>query len=175
MCMRTTWNIFCTVTNHFFLSICRPKQRYQSPGLSPGLGLLRFQARPKPTSSPDPGQAWLGLEWAGLSGLRAWGPARHITMNQDAFMHHWIERSVWVSEGQEDCRGPLPVRMRNNGTAVRSWTFWTYQSSGERVNWTYRNIHNSLVWGQGGTNKLLSAHDGPAVNRMTLPIAITDN
>jgi hypothetical protein len=51
----------------------------------PRLGLLRFQARPKPTSSPHPDRAWLGLEWAGLSGLRAWGPAQHIT-RQDGWM-----------------------------------------------------------------------------------------
>ena len=42
-----------------------------SPGLSPRLGLPRFQARPNPTSSPHPGRAWLRLERAGLGGLRA--------------------------------------------------------------------------------------------------------
>ena len=42
-----------------------------SPGLSPRLGLPRSQARPEPTSSPHPGWAGLGLEWAGLGGLRA--------------------------------------------------------------------------------------------------------
>jgi hypothetical protein len=42
-----------------------------SPGLSPRLRLPRSQARPEPTSSPHPGRAGLGLEWAGLVGLRA--------------------------------------------------------------------------------------------------------
>ena len=41
----------------------------------PRLGLeaqaSEFQARPKPTLSPCLGRARLGLEWAGLSGLRA--------------------------------------------------------------------------------------------------------
>ena len=45
---------------HIFLqlltSICGLKQKYQSLGLSPWLGLLRFQARPKPTSNPHLGQ-----------------------------------------------------------------------------------------------------------------------
>jgi hypothetical protein len=42
-----------------------------SPGLGLRLGLLKSQARPKPTPSPCPGQAWLGLERAGLNRLRA--------------------------------------------------------------------------------------------------------
>ena len=50
----------------------------QSLGLSLELGLLKFQAGPKPTSSPCLSQAWLGLGWAELSRLRAWGPAWHI-------------------------------------------------------------------------------------------------
>jgi len=39
----------------------------------PGPGLLKSQAtgRPEPTPSPCPGRAWLGLERAGLNGLRA--------------------------------------------------------------------------------------------------------
>ena len=55
---------------HIFLqllrSICRLKQKYQSLGLSPQLGLLRFQARPKPTSSPHPGLNGLGSVGSGL-------------------------------------------------------------------------------------------------------------
>ena len=39
---------------------------------------------------------------------------------QNAFMHRRIERSVRVSEDQEeDSQGPLPVLM-NSGAAVRS-------------------------------------------------------
>jgi hypothetical protein len=45
-----------------------------SPGLGPRLGLLRSQARPKPTSNLCQGWAL-----AGPSRLRAWGPAWHIT------------------------------------------------------------------------------------------------
>ena len=52
---------------------------YQSLGLSPRLGLLKSEARPKPVASPCQGPARLGLERARLSGLRAWGPAQHIT------------------------------------------------------------------------------------------------
>ena len=43
----------------------------QSPGLSPRLGLLRFEAGPEPTPSLHPGWALAGLERAGLGGLRA--------------------------------------------------------------------------------------------------------
>jgi hypothetical protein len=42
-----------------------------SPGLGLRLGLPKSQARPEPTPSPCPGRAWLGLERAGLNGLRA--------------------------------------------------------------------------------------------------------
>ena len=42
-----------------------------SPGLGLQLGLLKTQAWPKPISSPHQGWALAGLEWAGLSGLRA--------------------------------------------------------------------------------------------------------
>ena len=60
-------------------------QRHQttmcgSLGLSPRLGLLRSQARPKPTSSPCQGWALARLEWAQLSELRASSPAQHITI-----------------------------------------------------------------------------------------------
>jgi hypothetical protein len=52
---------------------------YLSLGWSPRLRLLKSEARPKPVASPCQGPARLGLEWARLSGLRAWGPAQHIT------------------------------------------------------------------------------------------------
>jgi hypothetical protein len=52
---------------------------YQSPGLSPRLRLQKSEARPKPVASPCQGPARLGLERARRSGLRAWGPAQHIT------------------------------------------------------------------------------------------------
>jgi hypothetical protein len=44
---------------------------YQSPGLSPGLGLPISEAKPKPVASPHWGRARLGLGRARLSGLRA--------------------------------------------------------------------------------------------------------
>ena len=60
---------------------------YQSPGLSPGLRLLISEAKPKPVASPHQGQARLGLERARLSGLKAWGPAQHITTSKNTFKY----------------------------------------------------------------------------------------
>jgi len=44
---------------------------YQNLGLSLGLGLLKSEAKPKPTASPCQGPAGLALQWVQLSRLRA--------------------------------------------------------------------------------------------------------
>ena len=36
-------------------------------------------------SSPCLGWAWVGLEWAGLSRLKAWGPVQHITIYESLY------------------------------------------------------------------------------------------
>ena len=68
---------------------------YQSPGLSLGLGLLKSEAKPEPTASPCQGPAGLGLERARLGGLRAWGPAQHITSQDGCMGQGKIEKAYF--------------------------------------------------------------------------------
>ena len=94
MSVRTTKKI-CLLLLTIFMENLQPKQGCQSPGLSPRLRLLKFQARPKPTSSLCPSWAWFGFEQAGLSGPRAWGPGQPITISETCkwlndFCSHWI-------------------------------------------------------------------------------------
>ena len=53
--------------------------RLLGPGLSPGLGLSKVQARALSPTKPSVGSGFLGLGWAGLGRARAQkpGPAHH--------------------------------------------------------------------------------------------------
>ena len=84
---------------YFQLRILHQTTGSRSLGLSSRLGLTKSETGPKPTASPRQGWAGLGLGQAGLSGLRAWSPAQHITRcrapnrtrNKHLQMHLWGE------------------------------------------------------------------------------------
>ena len=113
---------------------------YQSPGLSPGLGLLISEAKPKPIASPHWGRAQLGLERPRLGGLRAWGPAQHITKrNPEAGFGSscaclWQIRVVCAILNGEDVITTAPTGSR------KSLTYW--QGGGINIQHT--------GWGEGG-------------------------
>ena len=97
----------------FYLSNCDSASQtaiYQSPSLSPGLGLLISEAKPKPIASPHWDQARLGLEWARLGRLRAWGPAQHITINPAvAGKPWWVQLVSFLNSYFQGCSLGLGV------------------------------------------------------------------